>query len=323
VEERGIACAYHGWLYDTRGNCLETPAEPADSKLYLTIKHRAYPVEKYLGLYWAYLGPGPTPLMRQLDVGAYPINGIREMAFAVSWVQIMENHMDLTHGYILHQDTGDTFGRKGPGVPNTTRGRIDSLEFIKYEELPFGLSRQAAPNDDENGLLVFPNMLRRSNQVQIHVPIDDTHTRTFKLSFSRDRDGYDGDSDHEPVDYFILQPGEAKSGTGRYPDVRYRMDVLTGQDVMAIETQGAVAPRPAWRLATGDRGVELFDNILAREMDRVQEGLEPMAMVKDTHEVIDTEFEAYTQKQSSEGTGSQQYPREGLQVYARAGAHRA
>src|SRR5581483_11643757 len=25
VEERGISCAYHGWLYDTRGNCLETP----------------------------------------------------------------------------------------------------------------------------------------------------------------------------------------------------------------------------------------------------------------------------------------------------------
>ena len=28
AEERGIACPYHGWLYDTKGNCLETPAEP-------------------------------------------------------------------------------------------------------------------------------------------------------------------------------------------------------------------------------------------------------------------------------------------------------
>lgn len=25
VEERGIACAYHGWLYDTMGNCLDCP----------------------------------------------------------------------------------------------------------------------------------------------------------------------------------------------------------------------------------------------------------------------------------------------------------
>ncbi|HLY64544.1 MAG TPA: Rieske 2Fe-2S domain-containing protein, partial [Chloroflexota bacterium] len=81
VEERGIACAYHGWLYDTQGNCLETLAEPADSKLYLTVKHRAYPVEKYLGLYWAYLGPEPVPPMRQLDLAAYPVQCVVEMPF--------------------------------------------------------------------------------------------------------------------------------------------------------------------------------------------------------------------------------------------------
>ena len=38
VEERGIACPYHGWLYDTKGNCLETPAEPCESKFHLTVK---------------------------------------------------------------------------------------------------------------------------------------------------------------------------------------------------------------------------------------------------------------------------------------------
>jgi phthalate 4,5-dioxygenase len=44
VEERGIACPYHGWLYDAKGNCLETPAEPPESKFALTVKHPAYPV---------------------------------------------------------------------------------------------------------------------------------------------------------------------------------------------------------------------------------------------------------------------------------------
>jgi phenylpropionate dioxygenase-like ring-hydroxylating dioxygenase large terminal subunit len=63
VEERGIACAYHGWLYDTAGNCLECPAEPAESKFHLTVKHRAYPVQDYCGLYWAYLGPLPAPVL--------------------------------------------------------------------------------------------------------------------------------------------------------------------------------------------------------------------------------------------------------------------
>src|SRR5204863_9496258 len=31
VEERGISCAYHGWLYDTDGNILETPPERNDA----------------------------------------------------------------------------------------------------------------------------------------------------------------------------------------------------------------------------------------------------------------------------------------------------
>src|SRR5439155_7811532 len=70
VEERGIACAYHGWLYDVQGNCLETPAEPADSLMHLTVKHKAYPVRKYVGLYWAYLGPLPAPEIPHYDVWA-------------------------------------------------------------------------------------------------------------------------------------------------------------------------------------------------------------------------------------------------------------
>src|SRR5438034_8324051 len=67
VEERGIACAYHGWLYDTQGNCLETPAEPADSKFCLTVKAKAYPVQEFLGALWLYLGPRPAPLIPPFD----------------------------------------------------------------------------------------------------------------------------------------------------------------------------------------------------------------------------------------------------------------
>ena len=68
VEERGIACPYHGWLYDTKGDCLETPAEPADSKFHLTVKQKSYPVQKLVGLYWAYMGPLPAPLITNFDI---------------------------------------------------------------------------------------------------------------------------------------------------------------------------------------------------------------------------------------------------------------
>jgi phthalate 4,5-dioxygenase len=32
-EDGGLRCIYHGWKYDTEGNILDTPAEPADSMI--------------------------------------------------------------------------------------------------------------------------------------------------------------------------------------------------------------------------------------------------------------------------------------------------
>src|SRR5687768_16684388 len=106
VEERGIACAYHGWLYDTAGNCLETPAEPADSKFYLTVKATAYPVRKFVGLYWAYMGPDPAPEIPPFDVWVRK-DGTRDITvhpqLDCNWVQPMENSADPAHLQILHQ----------------------------------------------------------------------------------------------------------------------------------------------------------------------------------------------------------------------------
>ena len=52
VEERGISCAYHGWLFDTQGKILETPPERNDA-IISSVTHLAYPVRKFVGLLWA------------------------------------------------------------------------------------------------------------------------------------------------------------------------------------------------------------------------------------------------------------------------------
>ena len=31
LEQGGLRCAFHGWLFDVEGRCLETPAEPEGS----------------------------------------------------------------------------------------------------------------------------------------------------------------------------------------------------------------------------------------------------------------------------------------------------
>ena len=56
LENGGLRCAFHGWLFDASGQCIETPAEPKGSQLCKGIKQRSYPVIEKSGILWAYLG---------------------------------------------------------------------------------------------------------------------------------------------------------------------------------------------------------------------------------------------------------------------------
>src|SRR2546430_1002861 len=133
VEERGLACAYHGWLYDTQGNCLETPAEPAGSLFHLTVKQRAYPVRELYGLYWAYMGPAPAPILPRYDVGEVgPVQTVQlSWRPDCNWLQVVENNLDQSHVFILHQQTGEwgaamrgSAMRNGTESSSSTRGLI-------------------------------------------------------------------------------------------------------------------------------------------------------------------------------------------------------
>ena len=71
IEDGGIRCPYHGWLFDVRGQCLEMPAEPKESKFPQKVKHLSYPVRELGGLIFAYMGPDkdhPPPLPQYCTV---------------------------------------------------------------------------------------------------------------------------------------------------------------------------------------------------------------------------------------------------------------
>ncbi|MBM2810192.1 MAG: hypothetical protein HW416_951 [Chloroflexi bacterium] len=59
VEVDELRCFYHGWKYDSSGQCIEQPAEP--EPFCQRIKIRGYPVEEYVGLIFAFLGEGEPP----------------------------------------------------------------------------------------------------------------------------------------------------------------------------------------------------------------------------------------------------------------------
>ena len=60
-EECGLRCVYHGWKFDTQGNCLDMPNEPAESDFRTKVKAVAYPTQERGGIVWAYLGPRSQP----------------------------------------------------------------------------------------------------------------------------------------------------------------------------------------------------------------------------------------------------------------------
>jgi 5,5'-dehydrodivanillate O-demethylase len=295
VEERGIACAYHGWLYDTSGNCLETPAEPSDSRLHLTVKQRAYPVREFVGLLWAYLGPAPAPEIPRYDVWARR-DGTRKVVvhpvLDCNWLQPMENSVDSAHSPILHQEFLSFGGDTAPG--NTTAGTARGIIEDRYEEVALGVMKKRVLTDGRQAdahPLIFPNILRQATGTQIRVPIDDTHTMVFRVVFVPSKDAHGAPEDGEiPVDF---RPDYKEPPTALHPTARFDTTIeIAAQDHMAWETQGPIADRPHERLATSDRGIVMFREMLKAEIERVQRGEDPRGVIRDpNHEIIDTNLD--------------------------------
>lgn len=292
IEERGIACPYHGWLYDVEGSCLECPAEPAGSKFHLTVKHKAYPVQKFIGLYWTYMGAKAAPLIPKYDVWVRD-DGIRKIfvqpQLDCNWFQAMENSVDPAHLQILHQNTA----MRARTPVNTTRGFTDDIEKFEFYEFPHGIMKKRTYKNgsiDEHPV-IFPNILRQGNATQIRVPMDDTHTKIFFVRFYPTGDGRVVVEQQDPeVEY--VQPYK-NPPDALHPFTRFRMDQVQAQDHMAWETQGPVADRTHERLATSDRGVVMLREVMKREIAKVQQGLDPLGLVRDPTQdkMIDTNLE--------------------------------
>jgi 5,5'-dehydrodivanillate O-demethylase oxygenase subunit len=294
VEERGIACAYHGWLYDTAGSCLETPAEPADSRFHLTVKQRAYPVRERYGMYWAYLGPAPAPVLPRYDFAELAPLSLGVSRQDCNWLQVVENNLDQSHTVVLHQNTR----LRGVRGSNTTRGLIDQLEGLEYTEARFGIRRHRTDRNgyDDTDLMVFPSSARIYNHLSIKVPVDDTHTNTYTVMADLAPDTSprpDPVGSSRTVEYreerITKSPPDAI-----HPFAAYSLDGVKPQDLMVLETQGPIAPRQNEHLATADRGVVLMRNLLEREIEKVQRGQDPIGVIRDPdRDVIDTHIHVY------------------------------
>src|SRR6185312_4621686 len=74
VEDEGIRCCYHGWLFGVDGTCLDQPCEPnhgdPEQGGHRDVARQPwYPVEERYGLIFAYMGPPEKkPVLPRFDI---------------------------------------------------------------------------------------------------------------------------------------------------------------------------------------------------------------------------------------------------------------
>ena len=197
LETGGLRCAFHGWLFDVEGQCLETPAEPAGSRMCANIRQKAYPVVEKSGVLFAYMGPGEAPAFPHFDCFTAP--DTHTFAFKgmidCNWLQSLEVGIDPAHTSFLHRFFHDEEPAKGYGklfrdksidsdMPMTQIMREFPRPQIEVEPTEYGmrvvtLRRISDANTHVRVTnLVFPHaftipMSSEMTITQWHVPIDD------------------------------------------------------------------------------------------------------------------------------------------------------
>jgi phthalate 4,5-dioxygenase len=325
LEDGGLRCLYHGWLYDTRGNCLEQPGEPAGSDFRSKIHHPAYPCQEVAGVILTYMGPGEPPLLP-----AYEFMTVSEEQRWVSkyyhecnYLQGNEGNLDPVHPLFLHRFLPGSriWQERVPVAP----GRVTSASLsaadeaikpplVEAEETPWGVRLCAFYDERATERLVRVSNFILPNKTAVwggpmpvgdgyllawHVPIDDAHHWNYRLAFKRS-----GPLDRAHVreraavtsgDYHLIA-----SQVNRYQQNREEMrsetyagmgPVFIVQDAYAIETAGPVQDRTNEHLGSIDRGVAAARRVLVRAIRDVQEGSDPPHVARTPEEnVLDDLF---------------------------------
>jgi 5,5'-dehydrodivanillate O-demethylase len=277
-QENGLRCAYHGWTYNTAGQVVDMPFEPAC----LPLQVRSYPVQELGGMVFAYLGPEPAPLLPRWEglVSDNTVRAITNKLLPCNWLQCIDNALDPVHFEHLHGHYGDYYNRRH-GLPQRIQGaRHIKIEFDVEEHVIY--KRRLVEGEPENSPewtvghpMMFPSILSVDRSYQYRIPIDDTHTM------------------HTIYAFRPLQEDEEQQTTvpSREVEVRYSepfglVDApwVDAQDEMAWIGQGPVSDRTREHLVTSDKGLILFHEMILDNIARVERGEDPMGVIRDPEE---------------------------------------
>ena len=185
-EENGLRCVYHGWKFDTEGNCTDMPSEPPESNFKRKVKIEAYPCLESGGVVWTYMGPPEhRPELPDFQWAAVPAShrfATRHIQ-ECNWFQAFEGGFDVSHLAFLHRgDTPDGGMRTLPKyyeTANTDYGFVSgSGRDLEGGATAWGVNIMAVP---------FHKIIARPGDVPIGyhawVPIDDENCMIYSIEY--------------------------------------------------------------------------------------------------------------------------------------------
>jgi 5,5'-dehydrodivanillate O-demethylase len=104
--------------------------------------------------------------------------------------------------------------------------------------------------------------------------MDDEHTYIIWSEFTATDDGSEIEQRDQDIRVAYIDPW-------RRPDGSVDLTSFATQDQMAWETQGKVFDRSRELLGVSDRGIVMWRRLLKEQIERVQNGLEPVGVVRD------------------------------------------
>jgi len=268
IEEKGIRCCYHGWLFGCDGEIIETPGEPSDSTLKDRLFHGSYPVHEHAGLLFAYMGPPekrpPFPILDTFELPGYRMVARAGNVWECNWLQIKENSMDPAHLAFLHTlpgSEGFTSDLKELGEwdwMETPVGMVYIDTRRQGERVWVRLSDFILPNIHQFPFNADPMSLRnsitRAQATTWAVPLDDTHTMQI---------GY----------YRAPEGKEMRSGNGFGQDAGRSYEErqrVPGDYDAQVSIHSGVSRHGLEHLASTDRGIIMMRNMIRQGVGDVR-----------------------------------------------------
>jgi 5,5'-dehydrodivanillate O-demethylase oxygenase subunit len=278
VEGDCIRCMYHGWLYDSAGQCVEQPAEA--KSFAKKIRIRSFPAREYLGVIFAFLGDGePPPFPRYPH---FEKEGVLEILPVQVWpcnfFQRVDNNGDTFHVPFVHRGAYLATDIRS-GLPRIAKkeshwgttayatfpgGWTNVLQFIMPNAYTF---RNPSPDKD----------IPWDDRFQWDVPFDDEHSLQFRLRLipltgAAARQYRERRAEMLAKESFsIVGAGESVlRGNLDFVDLpkltNDRISLIHAQDYVSQAGQGVIADRKREHLGKSDSGIILFRKIWEREL---------------------------------------------------------